>query len=43
MLNHGVTFNIGPAKVCLPTIFETYLSDHKIYKVLELIVTCTFT
>ena len=29
MLNHGVTFNLGFAKVCLPTIFETYFACHK--------------
>ena len=28
-LNHGVTFNNGCAKVCSPTIFETYVSYHK--------------
>ena len=29
MLNHGVTFNLGFAKVCSPTIFETYFSHDK--------------
>ena len=29
MLNHGVTFNLGSAKVCLPSIFETYFSYYK--------------
>ena len=29
MLNHGVTFNLGSAKVCLPAIFETYFSHDK--------------
>ena len=24
MINHGVTFNLGWAKVCSPAIFETY-------------------
>ena len=26
MLSHGVTFSLGPAKMCSPTIFETYFS-----------------
>ena len=29
MLNHGVIFNLGSAKVCSPIIFEPYLSYHK--------------
>ena len=29
MLNHGVTFNLGSAKVCSPAIFETCFSYHK--------------
>ena len=29
MLNHGVTLNLGSAKVCSPAIFETYLWYHK--------------
>ena len=29
MLNHGVTFNLGSAKVCSPAIFEIYFSYHK--------------
>ena len=32
MLNHGVIFHLGSAKVCSPTIFETYgayFSYHK--------------
>ena len=27
MLNHGVNFNLGPAKVCSPAIFERYSSS----------------
>ena len=26
---HGVTFNFGSAKVCLPAIFGTYFSSRK--------------
>ena len=26
---HGVTYNFDPAKVCSPTIFQTFLSYHK--------------
>ena len=29
MLNQGVTFNLGSAKVCSSTIFETYFSYRK--------------
>ena len=29
MLNHGVTFNLGSAKVCSPAIFEICFSYHK--------------
>ena len=29
MLSHGVIFNLGPAKVCSPAIFETYLHYDK--------------
>ena len=29
MVNHGVTFKLGSAKVCSPAIFETYFSFHK--------------
>ena len=29
MLNRGVTFNLGSAKVCSPAMFETYFSCHK--------------
>ena len=29
MLNHGVTFNLGSAKVFLFAIFKTYFSYHK--------------
>ena len=29
MLNHGVTFNLGSAKVFSPTIFKTCFSNHK--------------
>ena len=29
MLNHGVTFNLGSAKVRSPAIFETYFSRDK--------------
>ena len=29
MLNHGVTFNLVPAKVCSPAIFKIYFSCHK--------------
>ena len=28
-MHYGVTFNLGPAKVCSPAIFETYLSHDK--------------
>ena len=31
MLNHGVTFNFGPAKLCLPAIFDTYFYCIKTY------------
>ena len=29
MLNDGVTFFLGSAKVCSPAIFETHFSYHK--------------
>ena len=29
MLKHGVTLNLGSAKVCSPAIFETYFSYQK--------------
>ena len=29
MLNHGITFNLGSAKVCWPAIFETYFPFDK--------------
>ena len=29
MINHGVTFNLGSAKVSSPAIFETYVSYDK--------------
>ena len=29
MLNHGVTFNLGSARVCSPAIFETDFSCNK--------------
>ena len=29
MLNHGMTFNLGSARVCSPAIFKTYFSYHK--------------
>ena len=29
MLSHGVIFDLGPAKVCSPAIFETYFSYDK--------------
>ena len=29
MLSHGVIFNLGSAKVCSPTIIETYFSHDK--------------
>ena len=29
MLSHGVTFNLVSAKLCSPTIFETYFSYNK--------------
>ena len=29
MLNHGVMFNLGSAKVCSHAIFETYFAYHK--------------
>ena len=28
-MHHGVTFNLGPAKLCSPAIFETGLSYDK--------------
>ena len=28
-MHHGVTFNFGSAKVCLPAIFDTSFSYHK--------------
>ena len=28
-MHHGVTFNFGSAKVCLPAIYETSFSDDK--------------
>ena len=28
-MHHGVTFNFGSAKVCLPIIFETFFSYDK--------------
>ena len=28
-MRHGVTFNFGSAKVCLPAIFETSFSHDK--------------
>ena len=31
MLSHGVTFNLGSAKVCSPAIIETYFSLEKSY------------
>ena len=37
-------FNIGSAKVCLPTIFEISFScDKYIYGLLHLIIICNFT
>ena len=29
MHHHGVTFNLGSAKMCGPAIFEAYFSYHK--------------
>ena len=29
MPRHGIIFNLGSAKVCSPTIIETYFSDYK--------------
>ena len=37
-MHHGVTFQFGSAKVCLPVIFETCLFITKIYGLLQLIV-----
>ena len=43
MLLHGMTFNLGSAKVYLPAIFENISLITKIYRLLELIILCTFT
>ena len=37
-MNHGVTFNVGSAKVSSPAIFEAYFSYDKIYGLLQLII-----
>ena len=38
MLNHGVTFNLGTAKVCSTAIFEI---NFGIYGLLQLIIICS--
>ena len=43
-MHHGMAFNVGPAKVCSPAIFETCLRHvTKINGLLQLIIKCTFT
>ena len=41
MLNHGVSCNLGSAKVCSPAIFDISLMT-MMYGLLQLITVCTF-
>ena len=43
MLNHGINYNLGPAKVFSPAIFENISLVIKIYGLLPLIVICAST
>ena len=38
MLDHGVTFNLGSAKVCSHAIFETDFSYHRYNGLVQIIV-----
>ena len=42
-MHHGVAFNCGSAKVCLPAIFETCFSYDKDIWIAATDYFCTFT